>query len=307
MQVQHDYLSNNPVLEKNAQRTLWVVILTAITMVAEIFYGYWTHSMALLADGWHMAAHVAALLIAYVAYRWSAHQSTAKLLNFGSGKILSLGGYTSSMLLLVMSLAVAWESIARLLHPGYLSFDMALIVAAIGLVVNLISAALLHTPHNHECDGHHDHKHFHDHNMNGAYLHVLADAFTSLAAIVSLLLAKYLAIFWLDPVAGIVTSVVVFKWGWDLLKNSAWDLLDGKVKAIDFEKIRQRIECEHVKVLDLHVWNIAPGVRACELVVESKHSHGIDHFKKILSYEFGLHHIVVEERSQDKPSQKLGC
>lgn len=303
MNSAHNYLSDNPNLIKNTQRTLWVIFISLVTMIAEIFAGYWSGSMALLADGWHMASHLAALLITYFAYKMAIAPQMVRHFNFGGGKIIPLGGYTSALLLGGISLLIGYESINRLIHPVSIHFTEAITVASIGLLVNLVCALILREqphshahPHNHE---HHHHHHGHDHNMRGAYLHVVADALTSVAAIIALVISLWQGWLWMDAIVGMVSALVILKWSFTLVKDTGWELLDGHAKGLDYQKIKDRIECEHVEIIDLHVWTIAPNTHACELVVLAKHIHGIEYYRSILKKEFSLEHIVVEERLAD--------
>lgn len=199
------------------KRTSWVVYLASVTMVVEIVFGYSTKSMALLADGWHMASHVFALGLTWVAYFVSRKYSQGKNHSFSKGKLLSLSGFTSAIALLIMAIVMAYESALRIFIPVEINFNGALIVAIIGLIVNGLSAIFLH----------HDHEH-HDHNIRSAYLHVLADGLTSIAAIIALLAGIYFDIKYLDSVSGIISSLVILKWAVGLIVNSVKDLIEFK-------------------------------------------------------------------------------
>ncbi len=329
-EVSHDFLTQNSKLKSNATRTLWVIIISFLTMVVEIAYGMITGSMALLADGWHMASHVLALMVTYLAYRLACHPKWASKFNFGGGKIIPLGGYTSSLILLIVAVTMAYESFERWMDPKPILFNEAIFVCLIGLLVNFLCAFILRGHdhmHSHGCGhnhgGHshgHDHshekndpvkgkhafinvsgkseqKHDHhvDHNMRGAYMHVLADALTSIAALVALILGKLYGWNFLDPLIGGIASLIILKWAIGLIKDTGWELMDGHAQGTDYDKVKARIESEGVQILDLHIWKIAPGTLACELVVISKHTKGLAHFKKILS-DFQISHVVVEER-----------
>lgn len=199
----------------NEQKTKWVVILTAITMVVEISFGYWTNSMALLADGWHMASHVFALGLSWVAYYIARKYSQTDKYSFNKEKLLALAGFTSAVALLIVALLMAIESVQRLMNPMEIFFKEAILVAIVGLVVNIVSALFLH----------HDHEH-RDHNIHSAYLHVLADGLTSMAAIVALTAGMVWNIYWLDCISGIISSIVITKWAVDLMNGSGKDLID---------------------------------------------------------------------------------
>lgn len=285
----HNFVENDPHISKNETRTFWVVCLTALMMVAEIIAGYLTGSMALLADGWHMASHTAALGISVITYRLAKSRRLQDLFTFGAGKIIPLGGYTSAIILALMALLMASESIKRLLNPETILFDEAIIVAVIGLVVNLISAFILKDNHSH------GHSHHHDHNLKSAYLHVLADALTSVLAIFALLTGKFYGQGWMDPIIGVLGAIVILKWSYGLLKETSWELLDGHAKAYDRNEIIKNLESRGCKIHDLHIWRIAPSAYACELVVSSESIQGSKFYREILTTEFGLHHITIEE------------
>ena len=202
----------------NESRSKLVVLITAITMILEIFFGYWTNSMALLADGWHMASHVFALALTWLAYFVSRKYSNTEKYTFNSKKILALSGFLSAVALLVVAIFMSVESISRLFNPLEIQFREAIIVAVLGLVVNLLSAYILH-------GGHND-----DHNIKAAYLHVLADALTSIAAIAALTVGIIWKIYWLDCVIGIVGAIVISKWALSLMWNASKELIDYSKK-----------------------------------------------------------------------------
>lgn len=197
------------------QRTRWVVYLTAVTMVVEIFFGYWTNSMALLAEGWHTASHVFALGITWIAYASVRKYSNHEIFFFNQKKVLALSGFASAVVLQIVALLMAFESAQRLLHPLPIIFAEAIFVAVIGLIVHGISALLLR--HNHEN---------HDHNIRSAYLHMLADTLTCLTAIVALLFGMLYNLYWLDSVSGIICSFVITKWAIELIRSSGKELIE---------------------------------------------------------------------------------
>lgn len=285
----HDFLGASH--DENAKRTLWVVALTAVMMVVEIIAGYWTGSMALLADGFHMATHAGALGIAAIAYRYAkAHIGNTRF-SFGTGKFGELAGFASAMVLGMVALGIAWESVIRLANPTGVAFGEATIVAVVGLVVNLVSAALLmgghshghghhhshaHHHHHHDDDHSHDHDHDdhghagagkpgqsgHDNNLRAAYVHVLADALTSVLAIVALLAGRYLGWVWLDPVMGIVGAVVITRWAWSLMRDTGAILLDMADPHL-LEEIRECVETPgDARIADVHVWQVGPQAHA---------------------------------------------
>ncbi len=197
------------------RRTRWVVYLTAVAMVVEIFFGYWTGSIALLADGYHMASHVLALGLSWVAYVAARKYSDTVRASFSKAKLLSLSGFTSAIILLVVALAMAYESVERVFNPQSIRFGEAILVAVIGLGVNVLSAVFLHHGHEH-----------HDTNIRSAYMHVLADGLTSVVAILALTAGYFFGWHWMDSAGGIVGSVVIAKWSYDLLKTAGRELVD---------------------------------------------------------------------------------
>jgi cation diffusion facilitator family transporter len=211
----HDYLGAHH--DRNAKRTQWVVALTAVMMVGEIAAGYATGSMALLADGFHMATHAGALGFAALAYRYARRHARNPRFSFGTGKVGDLAGFASALILGVFALGIAAESVVRLMDPVRVDFADATLVAVLGLIVNLVSAVLLFDGHHH-AHSNQDHHHHHDNNLRAAYLHVLADALTSVLAIAALLGGRYLGWVWLDPVIGIVGALVIARWSWSLMK-----------------------------------------------------------------------------------------
>lgn len=296
----HDYIAKDETIRNNEKKILWVIGLTLVTMIAEVAFGYITGSMALLADGWHMGSHVGALGISWLAYRLARSTKMKNHFSFGTGKFVPLAGYTSALLLGVVAFMMVVESIERLMNPTQIDFSMAIIVAIIGLIVNLVSALILQNSHHHDHDHDHapcDHKHTHDHNHESAFMHVLADAFTSVLAIAALLLGRYLGYNWADPVMGIIGAVVILKWGYGLCKNTAWELLDGHAKEVSTQKIKEIIEqLDGVKLLDLHVWRLAPSAHACEIIISTKELKGSDFYRNKILEVVHIEHLVIEER-----------
>ncbi len=200
-------------------KTRIVVIITAITMILEIIFGYLTKSMALLADGYHMASHAFALGLSWGAYVFSRKYSNTPTSSFSKEKLLSLSGFSSAIILLIVAVLMAYQSISRLIRPVPIHFDEAIIIAIIGLFVNIISAIILHHKHDHG-----------DHNIRSAYMHVLADALTSITAIIALTLGMFYNLFFLDSLSGIISSIIITKWSVDLIRNSGKTLIDYKKK-----------------------------------------------------------------------------
>lgn len=296
---EHDYIADDHHLKKNEVRTFWVVVLTAAMMCVEIVAGYLTGSMALLADGWHMASHATALFIALMAYRLARSTTTRQKFSFGAGKFIPLGGYTSAIVLGFVALLMSIESSQRLRNPVPIEFNDALAVAVVGLIVNIVSAFILSGSgaeeeyHSHD---HHSGHHHHDHNIRGAYAHVIADALTSVLAILALLIGKYFNAYWLDPIVGIVGSIVILRWGWALARDTAWELLDGHAKSVDREELISLLERSGTKVADLHVWRIAPKATACEIIIETDKLRGADYYQGLIPPRFHIRHLVIEER-----------
>lgn len=269
----HNFLSRSH--DDSARRTLWVVGLTAVMMVGEIIAGLVYGSMALLADGFHMATHAGALGVAAGAYAYAKRHSANRRFSFGTGKVGDLAGFASALVLGIVALGIAGESVARLLDPRSVAFGQATLVAVLGLAVNLVSALLLaggghHHGHLHGHDDHDDdHPHggeghggHQDNNLRSAYFHVLADALTSVLAIVALVAGRYLGWVWLDPVMGIVGAIVIARWSWTLMRDTAAVLLDAADKAIEAE-VREFVEGPgDARITDLHVWRIGPEAHA---------------------------------------------
>jgi cation diffusion facilitator family transporter len=299
----HDHAFNpgNPLGERGTRR---VVLLTAIMMVVEIVAGWLTNSMALLADGWHMGTHVAALGIAAFAYWYARRHANDPRFAFGTWKVSVLGGFASAIVLVIVALYVIYESIARLVQPLAIEYNEAIIVAAVGLVVNLLSAWLLQGHHHHgeeEHEHHHEHEHDHNHshhhdlNLRAAYLHVLADALTSVLAIIALFGAKLLGWTFLDPVVGMVGACVIVSWALGLLRQTSRVLLDREMDAPVVAEIREVIESDDDAVIvDLHVWRVGPGRFACIVGLATANPEPPEHYKERLRIHEELVHITVE-------------
>lgn len=271
---EHNFLSRSH--DESARRTLWVVGLTAVMMVGEIIAGLVYGSMALLADGFHMATHAGALAVAAGAYAYAKRHSANRRFSFGTGKVGDLAGFASALVLGIVALGIAGESVARLLDPRSVAFGQATLVAILGLGVNLVSAVLLaggghhhghhghghHHEDDHHDDQHHGHGGHRDNNLRSAYFHVLADALTSVLAIVALVAGRYLGWVWLDPLMGIVGAIVIARWSWTLMRDTAAVLLDTTDKAIEAE-VRAFVEGPgDARITDLHVWRIGPEAHA---------------------------------------------
>jgi cation diffusion facilitator family transporter len=278
------------------RRTRWVIVLTIVMMVVEIGAGIAFGSIALLADGWHMGTHAAALTITVFAYVYARRNATNARYSFGTGKVSALGGFASAVGLAVVALLVLGECVARLAEPVTIRFDDAIAVAGIGLLVNIASALILRGEHGHGHDEHHGHgTHHHDHNLRGAYLHVLADALTSVLAILALLVGKYAGWVWMDPLMGIVGAVVIGRWSFGLVRETSAVLLDAEISTERRQAIQHAIEAEQdTEVADLHVWRVGPHHLAAIVSVVSHAPREPAHYKSLLRTHPDLVHVTVE-------------
>lgn len=289
--------------EQGERRTYKVILLTAITMVVEIVAGIGFGSMALLADGWHMGTHVAAFGITIFAYRYARRHANSGRYTFGTGKVSVLGGFASAVALAVVALVMIVESVTRLFSPHTIQFNEAIVVAVLGLIINLISALILHD-HGHSHEHSHDeeespHPHpHHDHNLRAAYLHVMADALTSVCAIAALLTGKYFGWGWMDPIMGIVGALVITRWALGLLRETSAILLDGSAGDRRLLAIRSRIEtAPTTRLTDLHVWQVGPHHQAAILAIVTSDPRPADEYKARLRDLHGLSHITIEVNS----------
>lgn len=298
----HDHVFLGKNHDENARRTLLVVALTGAMMVGEIVAGSMFNSMALLADGFHMATHAGALGVAALAYRFARRNACNPRFTFGTGKVGDLAGFASALVLAMIALAIGVESFTRLLDPRPVAFMEATVVAAIGLAVNIASALLLGHGHDHHHDnghghghGHSDHGHrHHDNNLRSAYVHVLADALTSVLAIAALLGGRYLGWVWLDPVMGIVGSVVIAVWAWSLMRDTASVLLDTADPHLVSE-VRHEVETPgDARITDLHVWRLGPGAHAAIISVTGSATGETVRGRLAAVHE--LAHVTVETR-----------
>jgi cation diffusion facilitator family transporter len=316
----HAFDSGNAGAERAARRAMW---LTLAMMVIEIAGGWWFNSMAVLADGWHMSSHALALGLSAFAYACARRYAGDRRFAFGTWKIEILGGYTSAILLLVVAALMAFQSIERLVQPSPIHYREAIAIAVVGLAVNLLCAWWLrdhdhghdhhghghghghdhdhgHSHHHdhahHDHHGHHDHGHAHDLNQRSAYLHVIADAATSVLAIVALLGGMYLGANWLDPVMGLAGAVLVTLWAWGLLRSSGRVLLDAEMDAPVVEEVREVIEQGDVRarISDLHVWKVGRGKFACVVSLVTDSPLGADDFRAMLAVHEELVHVTVE-------------
>ena len=272
--------------DEHARRTRWVVALTFAMMVVEIVGGLLTGSMALLADGLHMSTHAAAIGIATLAYGYARTHGHSERFVFGTGKVGDLAGFASAILLGVVAIGVAVESIRRVIAPVPLAFREALPIACVGLAVNLVSALLLHDE---DDEGH-------DNNLRSAYVHVLADAVTSVLAIGAILGVHFLGWAWLDPAMGLVGAGLIASWSLGLMRRAGSVLLDMSVGASLADRIRARVESGDVRISDLHVWRIGPGHHAAIVALVTHEPTDSERFRRALDGLAGLSHLTVEVR-----------
>jgi cation diffusion facilitator family transporter len=276
------------------------MLLTAAMMVIEIVAGMVFGSMALLADGWHMATHVAAFGITLFVYRYARSQADNPQFTFGTGKVSVLGGFASAVALAVVALVMTLESVLRLARPEAIHFNEAIGVAVVGLLVNLVSGILLHEHPHHDELGHEHrhHDHHHDHNLRAAYLHVLADALTSVLAIFALLAGKYSGWSWLDPAMGLVGAAVIGRWSYCLVRDTGKILLDGGVDERTLAAIREAIEDDaDNRITDLHVWHVGPDTYSAGLALVTYLPRNPDYYKSLLRHIPHLDHVLIEVNS----------
>jgi cation diffusion facilitator family transporter len=278
--------------------TRFVFWLTVGTMAVEIFSGWIFGSMALLADGWHMASHAGAMAVAWFAYVWARKNADNPDLVFGAGKVNALAGFASAVGLFLVALYMAAESVTRLFSPVGIFFGPAILVAVLGLAVNLVSAWWLRDE---------DHVHSHDHNLKAAYMHVLADALTSILAIFALLGGKFYGLNWLDPMMGIVGALVVGRWAIGLLRETARVLLDHRAdQDVHADILRHVEQGGEIRVRDLYVWNVGPRRLAAHLTVEDTTPRPPEYYKDLMAGVTHLEHVTVEVHSCPCPAEEHG-
>lgn len=288
--------AGNPLAESRVRRAFW---LTAVMMVVEIAGGWWFNSMAVLADGWHMSSHALALGLSAFAYSFARRQARNRRYAFGTWKIEVLGGYSSAILLLGIAALMVLQSVQRLISPQEIHYREAIAIAVVGLVVNLVCAWWLRDSHGHDHD--HDHGHGHDHhapdmNIRAAYVHVLADAATSVLAIVALVGGLFWGLGWLDPVMGLVGATLVSVWAWGLMRDSGRILLDAEMDAPVVAEVREVIEQGAVpaKIVDLHVWRVGRTKYAVVVSVATPSGKDGEYFRRALCVHEELAHVTVE-------------
>ncbi len=296
--------------DRNERKTWAVIAICAAMMVAEIIGGVWFGSVALIADGLHMSTHAGALLIAALAYTYSRRYVNDVRLTFGTGKFGDLAAFTSAIALAMIALLIGYESIDRFINPVPIAFNQAIPIAVVGLGVNLLSAFLLrddhehhhghthdHRSHVHDDDAHDDHDHAHvhrDHNLRAAFVHVMADAAVSVLVIIGLIAGRQLGWIWMDPLMGIVATVVILSWSWTLIRSAGAVLLDVCPDLGLGRKIALRLEQGSDRVSDLHLWRLGPGHLAAAISIVSHDPRSPQQYKRLLSGLPGLSHVTVE-------------
>ncbi|CAN7418866.1 CDF family Co(II)/Ni(II) efflux transporter DmeF [Acidovorax sp. LjRoot194] len=314
----HDHFFLGSDHERNERKVWLVIALTASMMLVEIIAGSLYGSMALVADGWHMSTHAGAMLITALAYRFARKHVRNRRFTFGTGKLGDLAGFASAVILALIALLIAYESVVRLTQPISIDFNQAIVVAAVGLVINVVCAWLLkddhahhghHHGHHHQHDsdcgdnGSHDDHHkpgkSHDNNLRAAYIHVLADALTSVLAIVALLVGSSYGWLWADPLMGVVGALVIARWSWGLIRDSGSILLDASAEGEEVQlEIREAMAPTGSKVTDLHVWQVGPGHFAAIVSLTAQEPKEPSHYKALMGQIHELSHVTVEIQRQ---------
>lgn len=298
---QHQHTFN--IDKKHIERRMRiVVIITFVTMIAEIFFGWITNSMALFADGWHMGTHAFALGISLLAYILARKHAKDSRFTFGTWKIEILGAYSSALVLGMVGIIIVYTSVERLIHPLNIHYNQALLVAIIGLLVNLVCVVILNIgAHSHTHEHHHHHAHD-DLNLKSAYLHVIVDAMTSIFAIIALLCAKFFAFNWLDPLMGIVGAALILRWAMLLLKDTSGILLDRETDSPLLKKIKEHIESDgDTRISDLHLLKVADSKYACIMSLVTGERYSIEEYRKRLMDIYELAHVTIEINECKKP------
>ncbi len=287
-QHSHDFVV---IHEKGEKRTKQVFILTVLTMIVEILAGFAFGSMALLADGWHMGTHSLAFAITIFSYHYSRKHAEDKQFTFGTGKVSVLGGFASAVALAAVAIVMAFESIQRFIKPSIIHYNEAIVVAVLGLIINIVCAFLLYGNHGYS----HSKEHIHDHNIRGAYLHVLADALTSILAIFALSFGKYFGWNWLDPSTGIVGALLILRWSYGLLIDTSSILLDKNIVLEKTKEIINTIESDSDnRIADIHVWKVGPADYAAMISLVTHFPKDSDYYKNLLNKYNELSHITIE-------------
>jgi cation diffusion facilitator family transporter len=310
----HSHVFLGDAHERNERKTWAVIAICTAMMAAEIAGGFWFGSVALIADGLHMSTHAGALLIAALAYTYSRHYANDARLAFGTGKLGDLAAFTSAIALAMIALLIGYESLERLINPVRIAFDQAIPIAVVGLGVNLLSAYLLRDDHDHHHG--HDHHHVHDHenenehkvhdrahesehihrdhNLRAAFVHVMADAAVSVLVIAGLVAGRQFGWLWMDPLMGLVATVIILSWSWTLIRSAGAVLLDVCADPALSREIATRLEQGSDRVSDLHLWRLGPGHLAAVISLVTHEPRTPDHYKRRLSSLVGLSHVTIE-------------
>jgi cation diffusion facilitator family transporter len=311
----HDHVFLGKDHERAERRTWAVIVLCTVMMIAEIIGGVLFGSLALIADGLHMSTHAGALLLAALAYTYARKYANDRSFTFGTGKFGDLAGYSSAIVLAMIALLIGYEAVSRLLNPVPISFNEAIPIAVLGLVVNVASAWLLAGGHRHDhghghAHGHsHDHSHDHgeehhhepahsahhrDNNMRAAVVHVMADAAVSILVIIGLVLARTFGWLWMDPLAGFIGALVIANWSMALMRDTGGILLDRTPDPGMAEKVRMAIESEGDQVTDLHLWRLGPGHLGAIVCVATSGTREAADYRQRLAQFADLSHVTVE-------------
>jgi cation diffusion facilitator family transporter len=293
----HNHAFGQDQKKRGEIRTIIVIAITATMMVIEITTGVIFGSMALLADGLHMASHAAALTINAFAYVYARRHAHNHAYSFGTGKVNALGGFSGAVLLAIFAIIMAWESIDRLLNPVAIAFNQAILVAVLGLIINGVSVFILGVQHTHT----HEHQIkantdvHQDHNLKAAYLHVLADALTSILAVFALVAGKYFGLNWMDPFMGIIGAILISRWSWGLIQSTSDILLDKQASETLQNQIKESIEGKgDALITDLHLWSIGPNIYSLVLSILTESPHTPSYYKKQLPSGQKLAHVSIE-------------
>ena len=314
--VHHEDADDEEHNKAGERRTKWVVVISLVMMVGELSVGYLTGSMSLTADGWHMGTHVGALGLTLVAYWYARTRAGNDAFSFGTGKVYALAGYTSGVMLAIVALLMGVESVERLIERPPVDYGEALPIAAVGFAVNLVCALLLSKNHHYGHGHNHDHDHGHAHgdhdhghtpapakptpgsldfNMRAAFIHVLADAMTSVLAIIALALGMWGGLWFLDPAMGLLGGVVIIWWAIGLCRQASGQLLDVVSSPKHEAVVRQKLESiDDVRVADLHVWELGPGRRSCIVSVVTSTPREVAFYRDTVLGAVGLAHLTIE-------------
>jgi cation diffusion facilitator family transporter len=301
--------------ERNERRTWTVIALCSFMMVAEVVGGLLFGSIALIADGLHMSTHASALLLAALAYRFARRHVDDDRFSFGTGKFGDLAGFTSAIVLAMISLLIGYEALTRFIWPVPISFNEAIPIAALGLCVNVASVLLLSGGHEHGHGHHHEHEHGHDHahadkhdhphhaahrdnNLRAAVVHVLADAAVSILVIIGLTLGRLFGWVWMDPAAGLLGAIVIATWAYTLIRDTGAILLDMTPDRGMAERMRAVIETDGDRLTDLHLWRLGPGHLGVIVSVATRQERGPDYYQALLGRFRALSHVTVEVQRQ---------